>query len=52
MADGAGSAPGPASAEAVLADAYARAYGTQPQTDEELAGTEAELREAVREEPW
>jgi Arc/MetJ-type ribon-helix-helix transcriptional regulator len=39
-------------AELILADAYARAYGAQPETDEELAGAEAELRDAILEEPW
>jgi Arc/MetJ-type ribon-helix-helix transcriptional regulator len=39
-------------AELILADAYARAYGAQPQTNDELAGAEAELRDAIIAEPW
>jgi Arc/MetJ-type ribon-helix-helix transcriptional regulator len=38
--------------ELVTAETYARAYGETPQTDEELEGAEAELRDAVTEEPW
>jgi Arc/MetJ-type ribon-helix-helix transcriptional regulator len=38
--------------ELVMADLYAHAYGRQPQTDEELAGADQELRDAIAEEPW
>jgi Arc/MetJ-type ribon-helix-helix transcriptional regulator len=38
--------------ELLMADIYARAYGAQPQTAEELEGLDAELRDAVTEEPW
>jgi Arc/MetJ-type ribon-helix-helix transcriptional regulator len=36
----------------LMADVYARAYGAQPQTAEELEGLQEELRDAVTEEPW